>query len=74
MNPCENLGAIVRERAEELLLKESDRNSSDTLVRVLKCALKSIENDRALFVRLLKSFRHRLDLVKEANGKSIKKY
>ena len=38
------------------------------------CALKSEESDKELFVRLLKSFRTRLDLVKEAGGKSIKKY
>ena len=37
-------------------------------------ALKSVENDQELFVNLLKSFRKRLDLVKEADGKSIKKY
>ena len=51
-----------------------DKNSRDVLVSVLKRVLKSVANDKELFGRLLKSFRHRLDLVKEAGGKSIKKY
>ena len=75
MNPAEHLGAIVKNRAEEMLAKvRGDRSSRDVLVRVLKKALKSVENDTELFQRLLKSFRKRLDLVGEAKGKSIKKY
>ena len=75
LNPTENLGAIVKNRAEEILMNiEGDRNSRGVLIQALETALRSVENDTELFEKLLKSFRHRLDLVKAADGKSIKKY
>ena len=75
LNPAEHMGAVVKKKAEEMLARvRGERYSRDTLVRVLKKTLKSLENDTQLFGNLLRSFRRRLDLVAEADGKSIKKY
>ena len=75
LNPGEHIGAVVKRRAEKKLKRvRGDRNSRATLMRVLKSVLKEMENDTELFTSLLKSFHHRLQLVRDAQGKSIKQY
>ena len=75
LNPGEHVGAVVKSKAEKKLMRvRGNRNTRETLIRVLKSVLKEMENDTELFTNLLKSFHHRVQLVREANGKSIKQY
>jgi len=63
----------TRHRAEQTLeeFEGEGRNSRDNLVRVLTEVLRGMEFETELFGKLLRSFRTRLDLVKEADGKQI---
>ena len=75
MNPAESVGAIMQEHVERALLdvdpKDIDR---DMLVETTTEVLDALKADRTLFKNLLRSFRHRLDLVKPSGGKNIDKY
>ena len=75
MNPAESVGAIMQERVEHELLDVDPKNiTRDLLVETTTAVLEDLKTDRALFRNLLRSFRHRLDLVKAAGGKNIDKY
>ena len=70
MNPAENIGAIVKNRVEELMATEDRQNrySYDVLKSNLQNALKNLEDDTDLFVDLLCSMRKRFDALRAAGG------
>ena len=75
MNPAESVGAIMQERVEHELLDVDPKDiTRELLVETTTAVLEDLKTDRALFRNLLRSFRHRLDLVKPAGGKNIDKY
>ena len=63
LNPCENMGAIVKDRVEKRLLV-----SGEALEEALFHVLSELEYDTELFVSLLESYPSRLTSVREANG------
>ena len=67
LNPCENLGAILKDRVEHRL-----ENSGETLEEALHNTLTDMEYDRDLFTSLLLSYPSRLTSVKESNGGQTK--
>ena len=75
MNPAESVGAILQESVEdELIEKDPATITREDLVRAVTKSLRRLERNTALFTNLLRSFRHRLDLVKAAGGKNIDRY
>ena len=66
----------MKDRVETVMIQASDeeKNPYDFLVDTIKDVLEGMKGDRTLFRNLLKSFRHRLDLVKVENGGPIHKY
>lgn len=68
INPCENVGAIVKDRVESMLHNEREKFSINTLRRVLNNVLENIMNDTVLFEVLLRSFPKRLRAVENARG------
>ena len=67
LNPCENLGAIVKDRVERHLLFQKD-DLDTALARVLS----DLEFDTQLFLSLLESYPARLDAVRQAGGRHTK--
>jgi hypothetical protein len=70
MNPAENIGAIVKDKVEELMAAEDrqDRDNYDILKTNLEIVLQDLEDDTDLFVDLLCSMRKRFDALKAARG------
>ena len=74
LNVAENVGAILKDRTEEELLKHpsSDRIKPKILSSTLNKVLRSLENDTDLFERLLRSYPTRLAEVRKMNGFATK--
>jgi hypothetical protein len=70
MNPAEHIGAIIKDKVEELMASEDRRNrfSYDILKTKIEKTLKNLENKTDLFVDLLCSMRKRFDALKAAEG------
>ncbi|CAF1388175.1 unnamed protein product [Rotaria sp. Silwood1] len=70
MNPAENIGAIIKDKVEQLMANEDRRSryNYDTLKTNLENTLKDLENDTDLFIDLLCSMRKRFDALKAADG------
>ncbi len=67
LNPAENLGALVIEKAEEHRTDFDQKHLSvkeqrDILIGDLTAALESVQNNTAYLTNLIKSFKRRLDL------------
>ena len=76
LNPAENIGAILKDRVEDVLLTlpDGEQNNREGLVRIIINELEELKGEQELFQKLLKLFRTRLNLMKAADGKYIKKY
>jgi hypothetical protein len=70
MNPAENIGAIIKDKVEELVASEDrkDRYNYDILKINVENTLKNLDNDTDLFIDLLCSRRKRFDALKAAGG------
>jgi transposase len=70
MNPAENLGAIIKDKVEELMANEDRQNrySYHALKINIENTLKDLEDDTDLFIDLLCSMRKRFDALKAARG------
>ena len=70
LNPTENLGEIVKDRVERLMLLEQGRGrySKETLRRNLDSVLAELEFDQELFENLLCSMPRRFQQVRNSNG------
>ena len=70
MNPAENIGAIIKDKVEELMASEDRQNrySCDVLKTNIESALREVEDDTDLFIDLLCSMRKRFDALKAARG------
>lgn len=68
LNPCENLGAIIKQRAEANIHQQNDPLTTETLKNHLQNVLVDLQNDSGLFQCLLKSFPARLAAVQHARG------
>ena len=68
MNPVENIGAIIKDKAEELITNEDRQNRYNYDVRKsnLENTVEDLENDTDLFIDLLCSMRNRSDALKAA--------
>ncbi|CAF3836053.1 unnamed protein product [Rotaria sordida] len=68
--PSENIGAIIKDKVEELMSSEDHQNryNYDILKTNVENILKDLENDTDLFIDLLCSMRKRLDALKAAGG------
>lgn len=76
MSPAGSVGAIMQERVEHELLDVDPKDITRELLagpRTTAAVLEDLKTDRALFRNLLRSFRHRLDLVQAAGGKNMDK-
>ena len=76
INPAENVGAIMKDRVEDVLLcaSEEELSSVEFLVDTINDVLEEMKTDRRMLRNLLRSFPTRLDLMKAAEGKAIQKY
>ena len=70
MNPAENIGAIIKDKVEELMASEDRQNryNYDILKTNVENTLKDLENDTDLFIDLLCSMKKRFDALKAAGG------
>ncbi|CAF4570073.1 unnamed protein product, partial [Rotaria sp. Silwood2] len=70
MNPAENIGAIIKDKVEELMASEDRQNryNYDILKTNVENTLKDLENDTDLFIDLLCSMNKRFDALKAAEG------
>ena len=70
MNPAENVGAIIKDKVEELMVNEDrrDRYNYDALKTNLENTLHDLEDDTDLFSDLLCSMRKRFDALKATDG------
>ena len=70
MNPAENVGAIIKDKVEELMANEDrrDRYNYDALKTNLESTLQDLEDDTDLFSNLLCSMRKRFVALKAADG------
>ena len=70
MNPAENIGAIIKDKVEELMTSEDRRNrySYDILKTNLESTFKDLEDDTDFFINLLYSMRKRFDALEAARG------
>lgn len=70
LNVAENVGSILMDKVESLMISErgSNRYSSTVLLEHLENVLNELENEKELFESLLKSYPQRLKAVREANG------
>jgi hypothetical protein len=64
MNPAERIGAIIKDKVEELMASEDRQNRYSYDANTLK----DLEDDTDLFVDLLCSMRERFDALKAAEG------
>ena len=67
LNPTENLGAIIKERVERLMIERQTR-SLDDMKQLFRSVIDEINNDTTLLQTLLRSMRRRLDAVVAAQG------
>ena len=67
LNPCEDIGAIIKERVESQLLQEAQRNR-ETLTTVLIDVLQNLQFETDMFAKLLLSYPGRLDALRANNG------
>ena len=74
LNAAENIGAILKDRVDQELLKFSvdDRCKTQNLRRALKEVLEEMKNDTDLFERLLRSYPDRLAEVRKQCGRATK--
>ena len=74
MNPAENVGAIIKDKVEELMANEDrrDRYNYDAPKTNLENTLQDLEDDTDLFSDLLCSMRKRFDALKAADGSHTK--
>ena len=70
LNPCEDVGAIVKDRVEGKMVHErgQGRYSRETLVRNIREVLIEMEFSTDLFEKLLLAYPRRIEAVREANG------
>jgi hypothetical protein len=70
MNPAENIGAIIKDKVEELVISEDrrDRYDYDALKTNLENTLSDLEDNTDLFINLLCSIRKRFDALEAARG------
>ena len=70
MNPTENIGAIIKDKVEELMANEDRRNryNYDVLKTNLESTLEDLEADTDLLVDLLCSMKIRFDALKTVEG------
>lgn len=68
LNPCENLGAIIKQRVETNIHKRKSPLCKESLKNHLQSVLNELQNDAHLFERLLKTFPVRLAAVQQARG------
>ena len=70
MNPAENIGAIIKDKVEDLMESEDRQNrySYDVLQTNIERTLKDIADDTDLFIDLLYSMRKRFDALEAAGG------
>ena len=70
MNPAENVGAIMKDKVEELMANEDrcDRYNYDALKIKLENTLQDLEDDTDLFSDLLCSMRKGFDALKATDG------
>jgi hypothetical protein len=70
LNAAENIGAIIKDEVEALMLQESGpgRYSTETLRQNLENVLKNLENDTDLFERLLCPYPDSFKAVLKSNG------
>ena len=70
VNVAENVGSILMDKVESLIINEhgSNRNSSVVLLEHLQNVLNELKNQKELFESLLKSYHQRLKAVCEVNG------
>ena len=70
MNPAENIGAIIKEKVEELTTSEDrrERDDYDGLKTNVENTSRDLEDDADLFINLLRSMRERFDALKAASG------
>ena len=70
MNSAENIGAIIKEKVEDLMASEDCQNrySYDALETNIENALTNVEDDTDLFIDLMCSMRKRFDALKAARG------
>jgi hypothetical protein len=70
MNPAENIGAIIKDKVEELIASEDRQNryNYDILRANVENTLIDLENSTDLFVDLLCSMRKKFDALKAAEG------
>ncbi|CAF3837255.1 unnamed protein product [Rotaria sp. Silwood1] len=74
LNVAENVGSILMDKVESLMINEPgfNRNSSVVLLEHLQYVLHELKNETELFESLLKSYTQRLRAVREANGNHTK--
>ena len=74
LNAAENVGAILKDRTEELLLKyqPEGRCSASPLAETLHEVLTDMEDDTELFKRLLRSYPCCLAEVRKQHGRATK--
>ena len=63
LNPCENVGAIIKKRVEDHL-----RETPVALEDALEHILRNMEYETELFISLLQSYPSRLEAVTNASG------
>lgn len=70
LNVAEDVGSILVDRVESLMINESpaNRNSKVILLQHVQDVLQELENETELFEILLKSYPQRLKAVREAHG------
>ncbi|CAF1253854.1 unnamed protein product [Didymodactylos carnosus] len=68
MNPAENIGAIIKDKVEELMTSEDhrDRHNYDVFKTNLENTLKDLEDDADLFIDLLRFMRKRFGALEAA--------
>ena len=68
LNPCENVGALLKDKVEKSLHRNPDCLKKEVLKSAVIQALQSMENDTELFEKLLRSFPERIQAVRTARG------
>lgn len=70
LNVTENVGSILKDRVESLIINErgSGRYSQQVLFRNLETVLHELEDDTDLFQTLLRTYPDRLRAIRQANG------
>lgn len=74
LNPAENIGSILMSTFEEMLSYEEHPGEVETMKEVLVAVCENLSGRTDLFRSLLLSFYDRMLLVRDNDGKQIKKY